>query len=196
LEIDQRMAKIGIEVQQAQLHVEMPDQSMEINWEPPKMTINHKSGDVDLNMDEFKSNLGLKNYDELIDDAASEAFTTAAEATKDIVNTAAFVGDVSIGGQNKVGEAAKNKMLEYIDTNTGRSSVPPNITMDGHPGSLEIEWTKGELSVDFEGGGMAEVYVEPPCSVEVQLAERPYVRVSLAEESIPPASGRKVSLQA
>ena len=196
LRIEQQMAKIGIKVQHAQLHMDMPDMSMEINWKPPKMTVNRESAGIALNMDEVKANLGLKNNDQLKDDVVTKAYQAAKEGTQKIVKTAAYVGDVTIHGQNKIGAAARNKMLEYIDTDMGHSSVPPGIEMDGYPGSLAIDWAKGEISIDFKGGGMANGYVDPPCSVEVYLKQRPNVRISLAEGSILPTTGRRVSLQA
>lgn len=192
LEIEQQRAEISIETQKAQLHVEMPDRRLKISSEVPQMTVHREDGSIELDMDEFKSNLGLKNYDVLTKDAVSKAYQESAQGIRDIVNNAAFVGDPSING-NKVAMAAKDKMLESVDISTGRSSVPPKIEMEGNPGSLEINWTKGDVSIELEGKGQLDVYAEPPCSVEIELSQHPIVRVALVEESIPSAVGRSVS---
>ncbi len=192
LDIETQRAEISIEIQNARIHVKIPDAEMQINREPPRMTIHRESGDVDIDMQEFKSNIGLKNFDELIAYAASKGYAAATEGTRETVNTAAYVGDVTIHGP-KVANAAKSKMLEAPDPDPGRSPLPPYVEMEGKSGSFEIEWTKGEVSIEWDIGGLAEVYVEPPCSVEIHLTQRPHVRVSLAEESIPPAAGRNVN---
>ncbi len=194
LEIEQQRAEINVEIQRAQLHVEMPDRKMDIEQVSPEMEVRRENGEVRIDMDAFRSNLGLKSTGELTREAAARARAESLRGIRESVNTAAFVGDVTISG-DKIGMAARDKLLEFKDPSPGRSPVPPSTDMTGIPGETEIEWSRGDLSIEWEGAVMPEVYVEPPGSVEVSLSERASVSVTLVEESIPPASGRNVSVQ-
>ena len=69
--IEQQMAQIDIHIQQARLHMEMPDRRMEIVSRRPEMKAYQEKPDVELDMDEFKANIGLKTYDQLTAEAAT-----------------------------------------------------------------------------------------------------------------------------
>jgi hypothetical protein len=165
---------------------------MTMEREPPEMNIRHDKGGVLLDSDEVRANLGLMNSKELTDAAASAAYQAAKQGISEMVATTAYVSDITIKGV-KIGAAARNKMLAPIEPDPGHSAIPPKVAMDGNPGSFDIDWNAGGVSIGWEGDGRPEIFVNPPCSVEINLTQRPSVRVSLAEESIPPPSGRNVS---
>jgi hypothetical protein len=128
-------------------------------------------------------------FDELSRDASAQAHADALEAIRDSVNVSNYMGDPAIQGVNKVGSLIKEDMLEPEDPAPDVSPVPARIDMDGEPGTMEIEWSDRELSIEWEGGGMPQVYVDPPYSVDGYMKEKPYVRISVSEESIPGPSG-------
>ncbi len=194
LEIEQQRAQIDIDIQNARLHVNMPKQRMEINQERPEMTVNYENPDVELDMDAFKANIGLKNYDQLTAEAAANAKATAQQGVKEIVSRSNYIGDVTIPG-NKVAAAAKDKMLEVKAPQMGRSPVPPGIDMYGKPGTVEIEFSDYELSIDWVGENKPEIYVEPPSSVDVELSTQPDVKISVQEVYIPASSGRNLNTE-
>jgi hypothetical protein len=195
LEIEQQRAEITIDIVNARLHVEMPEQDMDITSKPAEMFTECEDPEVILDLTELKANTGLKTYDQLLSEAATKASGKALQSIKDIVNTAAFVGDVAIHG-NKIGKMAREKMLRMIEPDMGRSPVPPGpVKMKGYPGKLEIDWSKHEFYIDWIGKTMPEIYVEPPCSVEVEISTKPYIRISVKEIYIPASSGRNVNTE-
>lgn len=194
LNIQQQRAEINVEIQNAQLHVKMPRREMVINHEPARMEIRRSEGEVDLDLRAFKSNLGLKNYDEITRAAAQKAKVKAQENVKENVSEGIQLQDRSKG--QTIGKLAKNKMMAPKNPRPGRNPVPPPVEMDGKPGRMEIEWVKGGITIDWEGDNLVEVYVEPPHSVEIQLSQRPSVQVSIEEESLSDFKGRKVSAEA
>ena len=196
LEIDQQRAQINIEIQQARLHVEMPDRRMEITQTRPEMTTHLENGKVELDMDALKANTGLKTYAQMISEAAAEAKAEAQQGVADIVRTSKYISDVTIYG-NKVAGAARADMLEVREPVMGHSPVPPGaVKMNGKPGALEIKWSGFELTIDWLGESTPEVYVEPPGSVNVELSTQPSVKINAAEVYIPESSGRNVNTKA
>ena len=195
INIEQQLAQIDIKTQQAQLRVEMPDRRMEISQQRPVMTTRRGKSEVKLDMDELKSNTGRKPFDQLMAESAQSAKAEARQGVSDIVNQSKFIGDVTING-NKVAMAAKDKMLRYIEPDMGRSPGPPAaVKMEGKPGKLEIEWSDYELSIDWIGECTPEVYVEPPCSVDVEISREPSVKISVTELDIPASSGRNINTE-
>lgn len=195
LSIEQHRAQINIEIQRAQLHVERPDRYMEIIHERPEMTVSLENAEVELDMDELKANIGLKTYGQLTAQAAADARAHANREIKEIVRTSKYIGDVTIH-DNKVAKVAKDKMLEYHDPHMGRSPVPPGaVEMDGKPGTIEINWSSYELSIDWVGEYMPEVYVKPTGSVNVEISTQPSVKISVSEVYIPALSGRNVNTE-
>lgn len=193
IHIEQQPAKIDIEIQRAQIHMEMPQREMHVEWEKPQMEVTRTQGDVELDMEDFKDNLGLKDYDQLNSEAVSQAKAEAIAGVRDIVSKAGFIGDVTNPGP-KVGQYARQELLTPEQPpGGGHSAVPPDIGMKGQPGKTEFQWTRGEMHIEWEGGGMPELYVEPPWSVEVELEQRAAVKVALDAESLPEPAGRNVN---
>lgn len=195
LEIEQQRAEITIDITNARLHVDMPKQSMEITSRSPEMTTHLESPEVLLDLTELKANTGLKTYAQLIKDAAAKANTSALQGIREIVNTAEYVSNIAAPG-NKIGMIARDKMLRVTEPDMGRSRVPPGpVKMKGHPGKLEVDWSDHEFSIDWNGKCTPEIYVEPPCSVEVEISTRPYISITVKEEYIPAAAGRNVNTE-
>lgn len=195
LEIEQQRAQLNIDIQQAQLRVEMPERRMEISQTRPEMTTHFEQPDVELNMDALKENTGLQNYDVLTAQAAAAAHAKAQQGIRAIVSQSEYLGDVTTPG-NKVAALMKDQMLEFKDPDMGHSPVPPGaVEMKGKPGSLEIEWSDFELTIDWVGENKPEVYLEPPSSVDVEISTRPEVKISVSEVYIPTASGRNLNTE-
>jgi hypothetical protein len=194
INIEQQRAQIDIDIQNARLQLKMPDRRMEIRHIQPEMAVASEAPEVRLDMDELKANTGLKNNDQLLAEAVQKAKAEARQGVRDIVNLSDFLGDVTVQG-NKVAMAAKDQMLAYQNPDMGRSPVPPGVEMDGKPGKLEIEWTDHDLSIDWTGDYMPEFYVEPPCSVNVEISRPPSVKISVEEVYIPASSGRNVNTE-
>jgi hypothetical protein len=195
INIEQQRAQIDIDIQQAKLRLRMPERQMEISQVRPEMTVSREEPEVRLDMDGLKANMGLKTNDQLLTDAVRKAEAEARQGVRDIVNLSDFLGDVTVEG-NRIAIAAKDQLLAYQSPDMGRSPVPPNVEMDGKPGKLEIEWTDSQLSIDWTGDFMPEFYVEPPCSVNVEISQPPSVKISVEEVYIPAASGRNVNTEA
>lgn len=194
LNIEQQRAQISIDIQNAQIHVKVPQRQMRINHEPARMEVTRSEGKVNIDLQAVKSNLGLKNYDEMTRAAIQKAKAKAQESIRENVSDAAQVSDPS-KGQN-LGKLAKSKMMAFKNPKPGRSPVPPPVGMEGKPGQMQIEWVRGGITIDWEGENLVEVYVEPPHSVNIQLTQRASIQVSLIEETLPEVLGRKVSAEA
>ena len=195
LEIEQQRAQIDINIQPAQLHIEMPDRSMEINQKRPEMTARREQAGVELDMEEHKVNMGLKNYKQMTAAATADALASAQQGIREIVSTSKHLGDVTAHG-NKVAAVVKDKMLEFSDPKMGHSPIPPGaVEMDGKPGTLEINWSDYDLSIDWSGECVPEISVEPQNSVDVELSTQPSVKMSASEVYIPASTGRNVNTE-
>lgn len=194
INIEQQTAQIDIDIQHARLRVKMPERRMEIRHTRPEMAVSSEAPEVRVDMDELKANAGLKTSGQLLAAAEQKAEAAARQGVREIVNLAGFLGDVTVEG-NKVAMAAKERMLAYRNPAMGRSPVPPRAEMDGKPGKLEIEWTGYDLLIEWTGDVMPEFYVEPPCSVNVEISRPPSLKITVEEVYIPPSSGRNVNTE-
>ena len=194
LNIEQQRAQISIDIQNARIHVKVPQRQMQINHEPARMKITRSEGEVDIDLQAVKNNLGLKSYEERTRAAVQKAKANAQQSVRESVSDAAQISDVSKG--QSIGKLAKSKLIAFKNPKPGRSPVPPPVEMDGKPGQMQIEWIKGGITIDWEGENLVEVYVEPPHSVNIELSQRSSIQISLIEETLPEILGRKVSAEA
>ncbi len=195
LNIEQQRAEIDINIQHARLHINMPERRMKITHQKPEMTIKQEKAEVMLDMDALKANMGLETYHQLTAEAAESAKATVRRSIAETVSTADYISDVAVKG-NKVASAARREMLEFNKPVMGHNPVPPGpVEMEGNPGGFEIEWSGYDVSIDWVGGTMPEVYVEPPCSVEVEISKEPRVSISVSEIYIPPSEGRNINTE-
>lgn len=173
----------------------MPKRRMEITHKRPEMTINREKAEVTLDMSALKANIGLKTFDQLTAEAAVNAQATVRRSIAETVSTSDYISDVTVHS-NKVADVARNKMLEFNEPVMGHNPVPPGpVKMEGNPGGFEIEWSGYDVSIDWVGGTMPEVYVEPPCSVEVEISKEPRVHISVTEIYIPASEGRNINTE-
>ncbi|HBU12472.1 MAG TPA: hypothetical protein DEB31_07015 [Clostridiales bacterium] len=92
-----------------------------------------------------------------------------------------------------VAQLAMQNMRADSGVEVNVSSMPqtkPNVQWD--PGYVRIEWTTGELIVDWDAEYGPDVTVTPH-SVEIRVAGKNEVKITVNEEKVARSRGKKVN---
>lgn len=183
LEIEQQMAVLRIETTNAQLHVEMPDRTMSIEYTPSEMTTTHEDPELLIESKGFKHTLKM---DDIFTYSGQNEAKAKGEYEKGVKRTAQdgdYVANTKIRG-NRLAQIQKRKILERKAMRMNSGKVPEDaMTIKGRPGKLKIDWSRHEVDITWEGNTFPQIYVDPPYAVEVYLDEKPYIRISLAADN-------------
>jgi len=189
LQITQQMAKIQVESQKASLSIEMPKRKMNIETQPAQMSVERENPKVEFNMEGFRDNIGLKNYQTLNKESAIKAQANVKQYIKEINADADYIGALPSKG-NAIAQVALDKILANKMPEMNSGEVPDGaIKMEGDPGAIKINWSKDDLKISWDDFQMPVITVEPKASVNIQMIQKPSVEYSVVELEIPPESG-------
>jgi len=98
--------------------------------------------------------------------------------------------------RNPIAELAWQNMYQDFSVETNVAYMPktkPTASWD--PGYVKIDWTTGELQIEWDNDFMPEVKVKPH-SVEIRLSGRAEVKITVDDRRVARPSGRKVNKRA
>lgn len=198
VQIEQQMARIKIESQRAQIKIEQQMRQLEINMERAQMSVNQEHGSLDVDSTALKNNTARKDIYTLQDHYASSAVQQGRQGIAEIVSDAAFVGDIpNRSGASKIGQLARQKMLDPTPPSTGRSTLPQSgIDITGKKGEFSIDWTPYKLDISWGDMQGPVVTLDPKAQVNVELAQRASVDCSVVTMTIPKDIGNLVDTSA
>ena len=92
IQIEQEFAQLKIETQMASLSIEMPKRRMSIQQQPAQMNIKQQKPNIELDMQEFRNNIGLKSNKALMEEYVAEAQARAQQGIRQMAKDRDFVG--------------------------------------------------------------------------------------------------------
>ncbi|HHU22240.1 MAG TPA: hypothetical protein GXZ52_02300 [Clostridiales bacterium] len=196
IQIEQEFAQLKIETQMASLSIEMPKRRMSIQQQPAQMNIKQQKPNIELDMQEFRNNIGLKSNKALMEEYVAEAQARAQQGIRQMAKDGDFVGTLPTDANN-IGELARAKLLQVSEPEMNSGKVPPGaISMDGKPGNVDINWMRHDLKIDWDEYQAPKITVEPKASVHIEIAREPVLEITVIEETIPPETGRAIDTEA
>lgn len=194
LHIEQQMAVTRAETQMASLSIDTAKRRMRIERQSPQMSVAREAGKIELNIQDFYDNIGLKSIQTLIKEAAAKAYVQASDGIKQIVADGNFVGTLPSSG-NSIGQLARKKLLQTYEPQMGGEVPYGAIKMEGIAGKIDIDWSKYDIKIVWDQFQTPQIQVEPKASVEVKLIQKPRIKCTVVEEMIPPETGEAVDLE-
>lgn len=191
LQIEQQMAQIQIESQTARISIDTHIRRMRVEQQPAKMTVDREKPGIELDMQAFKDNIGLKGVGTLVQESAARAQAQALQGIRETVQDGNYVATLPSHG-NPIAQVARQKMLQPPASKMNSGAVPDGaIKMKGNPGEMNINWTKNDVTISWDQFQTPVITVEPkPPYVTVHLAQKPAVEFTVVEQTYPPESGR------
>ena len=194
LNIDQRMAEIGVRSSPARLNISLPRMQMNIRTETPQMRVDSQAPSFRVNRQKINNESGLKAPLELAKTFRNEGRQAALRGARQAKDDGNFIANPNIPGDKSIPRLARNKAmrrLEKPEVNIGlMPASSPEVTWD--KGHMRINWSKHSVVIDWNGDYLPQLTVDPKYSVEVFLRTEPYFRVMVEEVLDPNRPGRYV----
>lgn len=196
IQIEQEFAQLRVETQMASLSVETAKRGMSIQRQPAQMNAVQQAPKIELDMQEFRNNLGLKSNRALMEEYVAEAREKARQGIRQIARDGDFVATLPTD-TNNIAELARTKMLEVHEPEMNSGEVPPGaVGMKGMPGEFSIDWSQSGVRIEWDKYVPPEFTVDPKAEVRVELAREPRLEITVVEEHIPPHRGRAIDTKA
>jgi len=194
IKIDQQLAELGIKYTPGKLNISFPRMKMRIKNEPARMEIERKAPQFRINRKKINSESGLKSPIELAQAYRDDGRVGGLRGTKNAADEGNFLGETKHKG-DRVGQLARNKTMSAImkkqQLNIGlMPKNRPEVVWD--KGTMNINWSKHSILIDWDGEYMPRMTIDPKYSVEIFMRTEPYFRVSVEEMDYPGRTGKYV----
>lgn len=194
--VSRQMARLSIESQRAGLSIEAPARRIRsIQPHSATMEVSLENPSIDVDMERFQNNVGLKSVPTLTRDISRQASNHADQAIKEMNRNGDAMARLPRNG-NVIAQIAKNEVLAPVQPLTG-SGVAQDATVEvtGHPGSVSIDWSMQDMSIIWDENQAPVIRLEPKPSVNIELAQAANIEFRVVEQMIPAESGRKIDAQ-
>jgi len=182
LNIDQRMAEIGVRSTPARLNINLPKPRMSIHTETSKLQVDSAAPSFRVNRQKINNESGMQSPLEFAKAFRNKGRSAALRGAGQNKDDGNFLANYKIPG-DKIPRLAKNKAMSRLqqpDINIGlMPQSSPEVTWD--KGHMRINWSKHSVVVDWDGDYMPQLTLEPKYSVEVFMRTEPYFRITVEE---------------
>lgn len=192
--IDQCFGSLGIELTPAQMKITTPRPEMQITNEPPEFTVEQKFPELKVNWDnDYKASAAKP--------MRRQQHIAAPQVHVQNHNTENHTNSDELGasrarGTRRAKQRSQQKQINMEQVQINLNSVPASSPKyEWTPGVININWTRGNLSVDWVGEYMPQVVVDPPFSIDVYLREKPYIKIMVEDGSAPGPAGANVDMK-
>lgn len=193
LQIESRqLARLSIEAQLARLSIDAPVRRIkDVQQQRAQMKINREGPSLEVDMQSLRNNIGLKSVATLARESASQAAAQIRQGIKNIENNGDYVAAMPHRG-NPIGTISRSALLQVKQPPPPRGASDPTVSVKSNPGSLSIDWSVQDISITWDDYQAPIITIEPKPSVEVVLAQEPYLEFKVVEQSFPPETGRTI----
>lgn len=194
-----RMPKVRVETQKtefeirttpAKLNIRSTRPKMQIRRAASRMTVDHKLPMFKVDWSAVRTESGLAPPEQMIRKWRDEGKEGALEAIASI----SVKGDRMMHIENKndsIGAMRRDYDRERLTREVNIGLIPQNSPkVEWEHGYVNLDWTTPQLDIEWDVGGL-EMYVEPH-SVEVTIKQYPHVKITVVQEEVQEAAGRKV----
>jgi len=186
ININQQFAQLGIRSSNARMQISAPRGQMSIQNNKTQLQMETQMPTFRIPRERLRSELNLASPLSFAKEYRDKGRRGALQATGTYAAEGDFIANQNIPGDKSIPMMVTNKMRRYFqkpETNIGlMPSSPPSL--DWTPGYININATRHNLDVNWNGRNMADISVDTGYPVEVSLTRRHYVDVSLAGPAV------------
>jgi len=195
LNIQTSRPTLSITTTNAQLNISNKIRRFSSRRVPPEMKIERKAPSFKVDWRKVWSQSGKKSPEDL----ALHVRQQARQRVDQYIQKVATNGDYILQVKNYVGTKSdplaelrwQEMMSQKPEVNvTSMPETTPDVVWD--LGYVKIEWTTGEVQIDWDDEFMPEITVSPH-SVEIRIEGRKEIKISLNEDNVPKIRGKKVN---
>jgi hypothetical protein len=191
------LARIRIEMQLAGLSIEAPMRRIQtIRNERPEMTVKREDPTIEVDMESLHNNIGLKSPMVLTQDRVAMAKSQSLQKIKDYENNGDAMAALPHKG-NPIAAIARARLIHpNKPAQPSGQARDPLVTVEGHQGSLNIDWSIQDISIRWDDYQSPVITVDPKPFIDISLAQEGSVEFRVVEQSIPPETGRTIDAEA
>ncbi|NCB50712.1 MAG: hypothetical protein EOM54_02345 [Clostridia bacterium] len=192
IQIEQQMVKLEINSRLASISVDAPRRRMKIERQDAQLSIEREAPDIEIDMQDFRDNCGQKDIGSFMGEITAKAQSNARRSIQEKASDGDFVGALP-GSGNSIGRLAKSKLLEVDPPVMNSGRVPYGaVKMKGNIGDIDINWSRHDIRIEWDDFQTPQITVEPKASVDINVAQEPYLEFTVVEESIPAEKGTAI----
>ena len=187
INIDQQFSQIGIRgVSPARMQISTPRGQIRIQNTKPQLQIDTQMPTFRAPRLQINNESGLAGPLSFAKEFRNKGKQHAMQAIRNYAADGDFVANKNIPGDKSIPMLMANRMkrlFQSIDYNIGlMPSSPPSL--EWTRGHIQVNATRHNIVIDYNGNNMADVSVENNYPVEVFLNRRPYFRVTSVEAAV------------
>lgn len=196
LNIQTSRPTLNITTTNAQMNISNRIRRFSARRVPPEMKVERQAPSFKVDWRKVWSQSGRKSPEDLQIHMKQQS----RQRVDNYIQTVAQNGDYVLQLKNYVGsksdplaEISWQNMISRNQVETNVASMPetmPDVVWD--PGYVRIEWTTGEVQIDWDDNFMPEITVSPH-SVEIRLEGHKAIKISVNEDNVPKIEGKKVN---
>ena len=187
LNIDQRLAQVGVGSSRAGMNITHNRRTMRLREETPQVQIETSTPKFSVNRRKINAEMNLYGPVELTKKHRDKGKQTVLSGIRRAGQEGDFLGDARRPGQ-QIGQLARNNAMAAAmrkkDFNIGlMPQSMPEMTWD--TGSVNINWTRHSLVIDWDGDYMPQLTVDIKFPVDIHLRAEPYFSVTVEDLKTP-----------
>ena len=161
---------------------------------PPQMTVTNTRPKMRVDWKQVWAHRGMRSPDNLRRHQVQQGYQEVQQYIQKTVQDGDFMGALEQfagDGVNRVGQWAYQEMMQDRTPDLNVAQPMPMPDVEWETGSTKIDWVPGDLEIVWDEAFRPQLTVTPH-SVEIRLNGRNEVHVSVNEEQVSDASGKKV----
>lgn len=183
IRIDQQFAQIGVRTAPATLNISIPRGQISIQNVRAQVNIDTQIPTFRVNSAKTNSEMGLKPPPELARDFRDKGRQAASSATAQAKNDGNHFANHRVPARDKVPSLSRNKTMARLGPKEYNVGLMPKsqAELQWTNGYVNMDWTKHNVIIDYNGQNTAEISADTNYPVEVFLQRQPYFRVTVED---------------
>jgi len=186
INIDQQFAQIGVRSSQARMQISTSRGQIRIQNNKPQLQVDTQLPRFKVPRQRINNESGLAGPLSFAKQFRDKGKRNAMQATRNYAADGDFIANPHIAGDKSIPMMMGNRMKRFfqsIDYNLGlMPSSPPSLDWD--KGRIDINFSRHNIAIDWNGKNTADVSVDTGYPVEVFLSRQPYFRVTSTEPAV------------
>jgi len=191
LTFQHQLAQVGVRGNtSARLQISSPRENIRIQNGSAQLQISTQIPRFRGNRKQVNNESGLMDPMTFVKQFRNKGNQQASQAARNYVNDGNFIANPNIPGDKSIPRLAANKMKRELgprEKNIGLmpSSIP---SLDWDKGHIQVDATRQNVSVDWNGRNTAQVSADINFPVDVYISRQPYFQVTGSEQNVTKAT--------
>jgi hypothetical protein len=183
-----QMARLSVVTQMARLSIDAPIRKIKsIQQQRAQMIVNRENPSLEIDIQDIRGSVGRSSVNTLVQASASRAYNIRQSINNGSYNSS-NISALSHRG-NPIILITRSRISSANQSDTSQAVIDGIASVKGNPGSLSIDWSLQDITISWDEYQAPVITIEPKPSVNVELAQEPFVEFKVVEQAYPPETG-------